>query len=295
MTDPSAKAPPGAAADARVRHPLPPRARKLSWQERYLPALISAVVVTVVFVTIAQIVTSADAWTRIRLQFFNLEAMQAAFPRVLRGFWTNLYLWGAGLVAIGIWALILAVMRSLTGPWFAPLRIFVMIYVDVFRGIPALLLVLLFGFGIPALNLPGLPNSGLFWGFVAMVLSYSAYACEIYRAGIEAVHDGQRAAAKALGLTQWQTMWYAILPQALRNVIPALLNLVVALQKDVVLLSVIGVRDAVREAQIFTASTFNYSSLVVAALLFMATSIPLARLTDHFARRDRTRRLQITT
>lgn len=274
------------------RRPLPPRKRSVSWQDRYLPGLISVTSVAAVVFLVAYLVGNSAAWPRIQAQFFNLEAMQQAFPRVLRGFWTNLWLWGAGLVAIGVWALVLAVMRSMSGPWFAPLRVFTMVYVDLFRGIPALLLVLLFGFGIPALNLPGLPSSGLFWGFTAMVLSYSAYACEIYRSGIDAVHDGQRAAAKALGLNQWQTMWYAVLPQAIRNIVPALLNLVVALQKDVVLLSVIGVRDAVREAQIFTASTFNYSSLVVAALLFMATSIPLARLTDYLARRDRVRRLQ---
>jgi polar amino acid transport system permease protein len=152
--------------------------------------------------------------------------------------------------------------------------------------------VLLFGFGIPALNLPGLPKEGLFWGGVALVLSYSAYATEVYRSGIEAVHEGQSMAAKALGLTQWQTLRYTILPQALRNVVPAMLNLVVALQKDVALLSVLGVRDAVREAQIFTARTFNYSSLVVAAILFLLATIPLARLTDHLARKDRQRRLQ---
>ncbi len=150
----------------------------------------------------------------------------------------------------------------------------------------------LFGFGIPALNLPGLPSSGMFWGGVALVLSYSAYATEVYRSGIDAVHDGQRAAAKALGLSQWQTMRYAILPQAIRNVVPAMLNLVVALQKDVALLSVLGVRDAVREAQIYTARTFNYSSLVAAAILFLLATIPLARFTDYVARRDRERRLQ---
>jgi len=168
----------------------------------------------------------------------------------------------------------------------------VVVYIDLFRGIPALLLVLLFGFGIPALNLPGLPRSGLFWGTVAMVVSYAAYVAEIYRSGIDAVPEGQRAAARALGLSEWQTMVYAILPQALRNVLPALMNIVVALQKDVALLSVIGVRDAVREAQIYTAQTFNYSALVVAALLFLAATIPMARLADWVTRADRARRLQ---
>jgi polar amino acid transport system permease protein len=127
-----------------------------------------------------------------------------------------------------------------------------------------------------------------------MILSYSAYAAEVYRSGMEAVHDGQRAAAKALGLSQWQTLRYSIVPQAIRNVVPSLLNLAVALQKDVALLSVIGVRDAVREAQIYTARTFNYSPLIAAAGLFLLATVPMARLTDYVARRDRERRLQRT-
>ena len=219
--------------------------------------------------------------------------MLAALPRVARGFVTNMTVWLIALACIAVWALVLAVVRSLRGPWFAPFRLMVMLYIDIFRGLPALLLVILFGFGIPALRLAGLPNSGLFWGGVAMVLSYSAYVCEIYRAGIDAVHEGQRAAARALGLTEWQTMVHAILPQALRNAVPSLMNIVVALQKDVALLSVIGVRDAVREAQIYTATTFNYSSLVVAALLFLLATIPMARLADWITHRDRLRRLQI--
>jgi polar amino acid transport system permease protein len=185
-------------------------------------------------------------------------------------------------------------MRSLTGPWAAPLRVFAIVYIDLFRGVPSLLLVLLFGFGSRPCSCPGCPPAGSSGARVALVLGYSAYAAEVYRSGMEAVHDGQRAAAKALGLTQWQTLRYAIIPQAVRNVLPALLNLAVALQKDVALLSVIGVRDAVREAQIYTARTFNYSSLVVAALLFLLATIPMARLTDWVARRDQERRLQRT-
>lgn len=154
-----------------------------------------------------------------------------------------------------------------------------MVYVDLFRSIPALLLVLILGFGIPALNLPGLPPSGLFWGFTWLVLSYSASACETHRSANNAVRNGQHAQAKVLSLSQRQTMWYAVLPQVIRNVIPALLNLVVTLQKNVVL-------QPGRKAQIFTALTLNYASLVIAALLFMATSIPLARLSDCIARRD---------
>ncbi len=250
--------------------------------------------VVVVFGLAARVITSAQHWPRIRLQFFNLDAIVAAFPNVLNGFLINMAVWAVAIVAIAIWALVLAIFRSLHGPWVAPLRVFTVVYIDLLRGIPSLLLVLLFGFGVPALQIPGLPRSSLFWGAVAMVLGYSAYAAEVYRSGMEAVHDGQRAAAKALGLSQWQTLRYAIVPQAVRNVLPALLNLAVALQKDVALLSVIGVRDAVREAQIYTARTFNYSSLIAAAFLFLIATIPMARFTDYVARKDQERRLQRT-
>jgi polar amino acid transport system permease protein len=266
--------------------------RQIALKDRLAPVLISLASVVVVFGAIAWFVGTAEQWPRIQNQFFSIDAMMEAAPGVAKGFLVSLQIWLISLVCIGIWALVLAIFRAMSGPLFAPLRVFAIVYVDLFRGLPALLLVLLFGFGIPALNLPGLPKEGLFWGGVALILSYSAYATEVYRSGIEAVHEGQGMAAKALGLTQWQTLRYAILPQALRNVVPAMLNLVVALQKDVALLSVLGVRDAVREAQIYTARTFNYSSLVVAAILFLLATIPLARLTDHLQRRDRQRRLQ---
>ena len=274
--------------------PAPPARRTIRARDRYLPFLISATSVILVFGLAARVITSAQHWPRIRLQFFNLDAIVAAFPNVLNGFLINMAVWAVAIVAIALWALILAVFRTLHGPWFAPLRVFTVVYIDLLRGIPSLLLVLLFGFGVPALQIPGLPRSSLFWGAVAMVLGYSAYAAEVYRSGMEAVHDGQRAAAKALGLSQWQTLRYAIVPQAVRNVLPALLNLAVALQKDVALLSVIGVRDAVREAQIYTARTFNYSSLIAAAGLFLIATIPMARLTDYVARKDQERRLQRT-
>jgi polar amino acid transport system permease protein len=285
-----------AASDASARRadPPPPRKQQLSARDRYLPVVVSVVSTVVVFGGAAYVVTSAPAWPRIRQQFFSVDAMREALPTVWVGFLLNMRMWLIALVLIAIWALLVAVMRSLTGPWAAPLRAFAVIYIDLFRGVPALLLVLLFGFGVPALQVPGLPTSRLVWGTVALVLGYSAYAAEVYRSGMEAVHDGQRAAAKALGLTQWQTLRYAIIPQAVRNVLPALLNLAVALQKDVALLSVIGVREAVREAQIYTSRTFNYSSLVAAAILFLLATIPMARLTDWVARRDQTRRLQRT-
>lgn len=272
--------------------PAPPAGRRIRARDRYLPTVISVITVVVAFLVVRQLVVSADQWPRVRRQFFDLEAIIEVFPEVLGGFGINMAVWGVSLVAIAIWALALAIFRSLTGPWFAPLRVFSVLYIDLLRGLPSLLMVLLFGFGVPALQIPGLPQSNLFWGGVALVLTYAAYAAEVYRSGMEAVHTGQRAAAKALGLSQWQTLRFAIIPQAIRNVVPSLLNLAVALQKDVALLSVIGVRDAVREAQIYTARTFNYSSLIAAAVLFLAATIPMARLTDYVTKKDREQRLQ---
>ncbi len=269
--------------------------RKLIFRDRFLPPIISILSVLVVFLIIQTLIVRSEQWPRVKAQFFNLPAIIEVFPKVLHGFGINMSIWGISLVVIALWALILAIFRSLHGPWFTPLRIFSIIYIDLLRGLPSLLLVLLFGFGIPALQIPGLPQSSIFWGAAALISSYSAYAAEVYRSGIDAVHDGQRAAAKALGLSQLQTMYYAILPQAIRNVVPSLLNLAVALQKDVALLSILGIRDAVREAQIYTARTFNYSSLIAAAILFLAATIPMARLTDYVTKKDRERRLQRTT
>lgn len=282
---------PGGVPPDLVRKPAPPRRRRGEWRQALVPTLISLISVFVVFGGLVVLVTNSPQWPRVQLQFFSLDNMVAAFPRVLRGFGVSVGIWLTALVCIAVWALVLAVLRSLRSPWFTPFRLMVVVYIDIFRGIPALLLVLLFGFGIPALNLPGLPNSALFWGAAAMVLSYSAYVAEIYRSGIDSVHEGQWAAAKSLGLSEWQTLIHTILPQALRNVLPALMNIVVALQKDVALLSVLGIRDAVREAQIYTATTFNYSSLVVAAALFLVATIPMARLADWVTRKDRERRL----
>ena len=272
--------------------PRPPRRRRSDWRAALVPGALSLASILIVFGALAWWIGTSPHWPRVQAQFFSVSDMRAALPRVLSGFWVSMQVWLTALVCIGLWALVLAVVRALRAPWFAPFRLFVVVYIDFFRGVPVLLLVLLFGFGVPALNLPGLPNSALFWGGFAMVLSYSAYVAEIYRSGIESVHEGQWAAAKSLGLTEWQALHYSILPQALRNVLPALMNIVVALQKDVALLSVIGVRDAVREAQIYTATTFNYSSLLVAAGLFLLATIPMARLADWVSRRDRARRLQ---
>jgi polar amino acid transport system permease protein len=181
-------------------------------------------------------------------------------------------------------------IRALRGPAFFPLRALVVGYIDLIRGIPIILLILVLGFGVPALQLPGVPNSRLFWGVAALVISYSAYTAEVYRAGIDSVHESQRMAGRSLGLTQVQSLRYVTVPQAIRNVIPALLNGFVSLQKDVALVFVLGIREAVREAQIYNARTFNYTAYVAAAVLFLVASVPMARFADWYTERDRRRK-----
>lgn len=248
---------------------------------------------TIVFIVVVLLVIGrSENWPAVQKSFFDFGLMWESRGAIWRGFRTNVWMFVVGQVAIMALALLIAVMRSLKGPAFLPVRFLAIIFIDFFRGIPIILGLLLFGFGIPALRLPGLPNSAVFWGLVVVVLSYSAYTAEVYRSGIDAVPDSQRLSAASLGLTQWQGLRYAVLPQAIRNVIPALLNGFVSLQKDVALLSVLGVREAVREAQIITGRTFNYSPYVFAAALFLAISIPSARFADWYTARDRARRSQ---
>ena len=255
-------------------------------------AVVASVSTLIVFGGLLALVLTSPNWPAVRDQFFSGEEFRAAWPAVLSGFWVNLELFFWSMLVIPVLAMVVAVMRSFRGPAFFPLRVLSVIYTDVFRGIPVILLILLIGFGLPALQIQGLPTDVKFWGITALALSYSAYTAEIYRSGIDAVPESQRSSARALGLTQWQALRFAILPQAVRNVVPALMNTVVSLQKDVALLSILGIREAVREAQIYTARTFNYTSYIAATLLFLAISIPLTRFVDWYTARDRARRSQ---
>jgi len=195
-------------------------------------------------------------------------------------------------VLILILALAVALVRQSTGPVMFPLRVVSTIYVDVFRGVPLLLVIYMIGNGVPALNLHFLSTqTPPVYGTAALVLSYSAYVSEVYRAGLNSVHRSQTLAARSLGLTGWTSMRYVILPQAVRNIIPPLLNDFISLQKDTALVGVIGAIEANQAATIYADSTLNYSSYVVAAILFLILTIPLARFTDHVIRRDRQRRL----
>lgn len=238
------------------------------------------------------LIVTRPTWPRVRDQFFSLEQAREVWPDILSGFWLDMKMFVIAQIAILILALLVAIIRSLRGPAFFPLRLLSIIYIDLFRGIPLVLAVLLFGFGIPALQIPHVPSDPMFWGVVTLVLSYSAYTAEVYRSGIDAVPESQRSSARALGLTQFQALRFAILPQAIRNVVPALLNGLVSLQKDVALVSLLGVREAVRSAQISSARTFNYTGYVVAAVLFLIVSVPAARFADWFTERDRKLRNQ---
>jgi polar amino acid transport system permease protein len=253
-------------------------------------ALIASMSTVVVFGLIAWAIASSAAWPKVRDRFFSGEDFRASWPAVLEGFWLDVKMFAIAEVLILVFSLLLAVLRSLKGPGFFPLRFLSIVYIDLFRGAPLYLVIIMLGFGVPALQLSAVPNGVFFWGVVAVVLSYSAYTAEVYRSGIESVHGSQKAAARSLGLTQWQAMRFAVLPQAIRNVVPALLNGLVSLQKDVALVGVLGVRDAVKEADIYKARTFNYTSFVAATILFLLISVPLARFTDWFTERDRRRR-----
>lgn len=289
MTDPGLRE-----LEGRGPRTLWPRLPRRQREEGTRSALIAAVSTVVVFGLIVLVVVNSDAWPAVQNQFFSWEHFKASFPQVLEGFWLDVRMFLVAEILILVFALVLALIRALRGPAFFPLRALVVLYIDIIRGVPILLLILLLGFGIPALRLPGVPSSALFWGMAALVISYSAYTAEVYRAGIESVHESQRMSARALGLTQGQALIYVIVPQAVRNVIPALLNGFVSLQKDVALVFVLGIREALREAQIYTATTFNYTSYVVAAVLFLLASVPVARFTDWYAERDRRRRQAVS-
>ena len=250
-------------------------------------ALLSTVVF---FVLVAVAITHAPGWHEVRRTFFDWKQFKSSFPEIARAFELNVKIFCIAEVFILAFALLLAVIRSLPGPVFFPLRALAIAYADFFRGVPTILVIAILGFGAPALALKGVPTSTTFWGIVALVLVYSAYVSEVYRAGIESVHPSQEAAARSLGLSRAQALRYVILPQAVRRVIPPLLNDFIGLQKDTALVGVLGAVEAFKQSDIDTSATFNYTPYLAAALLFVAITIPLARFTDWLVLRDRRRR-----
>lgn len=246
-----------------------------------------ATVSTVVLVAVVVVVlVTSPGWARVQHTFFSPAKAWASLPAVAEGLWLNVRVMIVCGVVIAVFGMTLAVMRTLRGPVFFPLRLFAAAYTDLFRGLPVLLVLLLLGLGVPALRLQGVPKDPLFWGGTALVLSYSAYVAEVFRAGIESVHPSQRASARALGLSHAQTLRFVVVPQAVRRVLPPLMNDLVSLQKDSGLISILGVVDAIYAARIETASDFNYTPYVVAGLLFVCLTIPMVRFTDWFARKQ---------
>jgi polar amino acid transport system permease protein len=245
-------------------------------------AAIAAISTLVVIGGLAALVLTSPGWPSVRETFFNWTAFTNAFPKVLDGFWLDVKLFVVVEICVLVVGLVLAIVRTSRGPALFPLRLITIVYTDLFRGIPTILLVYLVGFGIPALRLSGLPTDPIVLGGIALTLSYAAYVAEVYRAGILSVHRGQRDAALAIGLTEGQALRRVVLPQAVRRVGPPLLNDFIALQKDVALVSLLGVGEAFETAQEITARTFNYTPLIAAALLYIAVTVPLARLLDRY-------------
>ncbi|MGW2011115.1 amino acid ABC transporter permease [Streptomyces nigrescens] len=236
------------------------------------------------------VITRSPGWPRTRETFFSLEYARMALPKVLDGLLLNLRLLlvcGAAVLVLG---LLLAVARTLRGPVFFPLRALAAAYTDFFRGLPLIICLLMVVFGVPALRLQGVTTDPVLLGGSALVLTYSAYVAEVFRAGIESVHPSQRAAARSLGLSGGQALRFVVLPQAVRRVVPPLLNDLVSLQKDTGLVSIAGAVDAVYAAQIIAGKDFNFTPYVVAGLVFVALTIPMTRCTDWItARMDRRR------
>jgi polar amino acid transport system permease protein len=247
-------------------------------------ALVSAVSSVVIIGGLALLILTSPGWPDVRDSFFSWSDFKDSFPDVLKGFWLDVRLFCAVEVAVLIVGLVIALVRTSRAPALFPLRLLATVFVDLLRGIPTVLVVFLFGFAVPALGLSGIPTSTIVLAGIALTLSYSAYVSEVYRAGIESVNPNQRAAALAVGLTPRQATRHVILPQAIRSVLPPLLNDFISLQKDVALVSILGPLEAFRVAQIEAAQNFIYTPLVAAALLYVCVTIPLARVVDRMQR-----------
>ncbi|WP_243060539.1 amino acid ABC transporter permease [Nocardioides sp. SR21] len=254
-------------------------------------ALIATAMTLLVFVVLGLIVTSSPGWPNVKAYFFSWPDAKESFPDIWDAIWLNIKMFLIAEFFILIFAMLIAMARVSRSPWLMPLRVVAVIYTDVVRGIPTILLVYLFAFGMPALELQGLPDSPFFWATAALIVSYSAYVAEVFRSGIESVHPSQWASAQALGLTRGQTLRHVIIPQAVRRVVPPLLNDFVSLQKDTALAAVAGVFEAVATARDYTLYNFNFTPYIVVACFFIVMTVPLARLCDWLTARMRRREL----
>jgi polar amino acid transport system permease protein len=252
--------------------------------------LIASVSTVVVLAIVALTFVLAPGAGKVQDAFFSTEHFGESAGPVFEGFIINIELMLAAEAIVLVFALLIAVVRGLPGPAAFPLRMLAIAYVDFFRGTPLILVVFIVGLGVPALGIDLLYTRNPFiYGLASLVLVYSAYVAEVYRAGIESVHSSQVAAARSLSLSHFQSLRYVVVPQAVRRVVPPLLNDFIGLQKDTALVSLIGVAESARQAQSYGAITFNFTGYTVAAVYFVILTIPLARLTDYLVERDRRR------
>lgn len=266
------------------------RRKEFESRQRTRSVTIAATSTALVVGLISWLVPKTSGWQKVRQSFFNWAVFRRSFGPIARAFWfdVQIFAWCAPcIIAIG---LLVAMARNVRSPALYPLRLFATLYTDIVRGVPVILWITLLGFGIPGLlQTREWYGKLIIWGSVALIVTYSAYVAEVFRAGIESVHESQRAAARSLGLSAGQTLRSVVLPQAVRRVVPPLMNDLVSLQKDVALISVLGPVEALRRASIENSRSFNFTPYVVAAVLFLAVSIPLTRLTDYLLSRERRR------
>jgi polar amino acid transport system permease protein len=276
-----------ATRDRRAERAAARRARALRGQS------IAAISTIVVLGGLAALVLLSPGWPVLRDSFFDPDVFADSFPDILKAFWLDVRVFLIVEAVVLVLGLAVAIVRTVKAPALFPLKILAVVYTDIFRGVPVILLVYLIGFGVPAIALgetaggdqplDWLPTEPVVLGGIALALCYGAYVAEVYRAGINSIHRGQRDAALAVGLTERQALRHVIVPQAVRRIGPPLLNDFIALQKDVALIAIIGVSgEAFRVAQIQTAADFNYTPLVAAALIYLCITIPMARLLDRW-------------
>ncbi len=242
---------------------------------------VAALSTLVVLAALIVLVPLAPGWDKVQNSFFNGDILVSTFPSLLKAFTLDIAIFLWSLPAIAILGLLLALARDQKSPAMFPLRAVSILFTDVFRGVPVILTIFLIGFGIPGLGLPRPWNSPYIWGSLALILTYSAYVAEIIRSGIESVHASQRAAGQSLGLSDRDTMRYVVLPQALRRVVPANMNMLVALQKDVALLSFIGPVEILRQAGVHKSLLANFTPYVGAAIIFLCVTVPATRYADY--------------
>ena len=242
-----------------------------------------------VVAAIVLLVPRMPRWDRVKESFFSGERFADSFPRLLEAFVLDIKIFAWSMPAIVILALLVAIARNSRSAALFPVRVLTIAYTDIMRGVPVILSIYLIGFGVPGLGLERPWNSPLLWGSVALVLTYASYVAEVFRAGIESIHESQRAAARSLGLSNWQTMRFVVLPQAIRRVVPPLMNDMVSLQKDVALVSLIGPIEILRQAGVDKSKFANFTPYVVAAVIFLMMTIPLTRTTDYLLERERRR------